>query len=164
MMIIHKDGDLTLSPCNVIAHQANCQKTMGSGIADTIRKKMPEAYQADLDFPYSSKERLGMCSYGKSTEHKKFIFNLYGQEFYGRLPKLYTNYSALRTAVEMMMQEIEKIEKKFPKFKAVIGVPYKMGCDRAGGDWEIVEDILKETSDKYNRDIYIYKYDPRAKN
>jgi hypothetical protein len=25
----------------------------------------------------------------------------------------------------------------------VIGIPYKMGCDRGGGDWEIVFEIIK---------------------
>lgn len=162
-MIIHKDGDLTLSNCNIIAHQANCQKTMGSGIADTIRKMIPEAYQADLDFPYSSKERLGKCSFGKSVKHRKYVFNLYGQEFYGRKAIVYTKYPALRTAMEMMMEEINKIVEQYPKFEPIIGVPYKMGCDRAGGDWNEVEKIIKETSEKYNRDIYIYKFDPNAK-
>jgi len=38
-----------------------------------------------------------------------------------------------------------------------VGVPYKMGCGLAGGDWDIVLKILNRQSEKHDVDIYIYK-------
>ncbi len=133
---------------------------MGSGIAEQIKRMFPEAYEADLSYPYSSEDRFGRCSFGKSVKHKKFIFNLYGQMFYGRAKKKYTNDDKLYSALELMFEEIEKIQQQYPKFEPIIGFPYNMGCDRAGGDWETVEGLIRKASEKYNQDVYIYKYNP----
>ena len=38
-----------------------------------------------------------------------------------------------------------------------IGIPYKMGCDRAGGDWEIVCEII-EVSVLERDDIKVTAY------
>lgn len=37
-------GDLLKVEKGIIVHQVNCQKTMGSGIALSIRKKYPSHY------------------------------------------------------------------------------------------------------------------------
>ena len=43
-MITYKNGNLLESGCDIICHQVNCQKVMGSGIAKQIREKWPIVY------------------------------------------------------------------------------------------------------------------------
>ena len=43
-MITYKKGNLLNSNCDIIVHQVNCQKVMGSGIAKQIRDRWPEVF------------------------------------------------------------------------------------------------------------------------
>ena len=48
---------------------------------------------------------------------------------------LYTDYKALEKGL--------RIVNKYAKANGLtVGIPYKMGCDRAGGDWEIVKELI----------------------
>jgi hypothetical protein len=42
-----------------------------------------------------------------------------------------------------------------------IGVPYKMGCDRAGGDWHIVEAMLQSVFVSNGYNVLVVEYDPK---
>ena len=44
------EGNLLESKCNIICHQTNCQKVMGSGIAKQIREKWPKVYEDYKNF------------------------------------------------------------------------------------------------------------------
>jgi O-acetyl-ADP-ribose deacetylase (regulator of RNase III) len=139
----------------IIVHQANCQKAMYSGIAGAIRKIYPFAVQADIDFPLSADDRFGHCSgafgVGKNGLVKR-IYNLYGQ-FAPGTHKRMTDYVKLRSALMEMMDHLDDIG---VKNEEAVGVPYKIGCGLAGGDWETVETILRDVAHRYLRDIYIY--------
>lgn len=151
-LIFYVKGDLLKSDCDVIAHQANCFSTMGSGIAYHIKKKYPEAYQADKEFPLKPKERLGQYSIatvGGEDGKQRYIVNLYGQYMFGGGER-HTNYEALGSALELMMSHIEGSN------DIKVGVPYKMGCGLGGGDWDFVESILDQIANRYSVPIYIY--------
>jgi hypothetical protein len=45
------------------------------------------------------------------------------------------NYAALATALKIMANDCGMYD--------VIGFPYKIGSDRAGGDWEIVLEMIE---------------------
>ena len=62
------------------------------------------------------------------------VANVFGQEYYGYMG-LYTDYKALEKGL--------RIVNKYAKENGLtVGIPYKMGCDRAGGDWEIVKELI----------------------
>lgn len=153
-------GDLLKSDCQVIAHQANCQKTMGSGVARQIKAKYPEAYQADLDLTLGSNERFGSFSDALAPNGVR-IFNLYGQFDYRghktgfKEQTVFTKVPQLYSAACGMMEKLDELG--YPK-DTKIGVPYKIGCDRGGGDWYEVQKMLDRVSDLYDRDIYLYWY------
>lgn len=150
-MIKYVVGDLLNGDTHVIAHQANCFSTMGSGIARAIRETYPEAAEADRNYPAPPEGRLGKCSFVVTVGKNgllKAIFNLYGQYAMGG-GKAHTNYEALESALNAMMELVANT-------KATIGVPYKIGCGLGGGDWSVVEGILERVSEKYNREIQIY--------
>lgn len=48
---------------DVLVHGANCQNTMGAGIAFSIRREFSEAYAADCATPRGDRAKLGTFSY-----------------------------------------------------------------------------------------------------
>lgn len=152
-MLHYKNGDLLKSDCTVVMHQANCRSTMGSGIAASIAKKYPGAKIVDENSLYDPDEKFGSYTAYKD-DNGVTIVNLYGQYNFGR-EVLQTNYDKLESAIDMFFHAVNS--GIYNKSSLKIGVPYKMGCDRAGGDWSVVSDILDRQSKKHQLDIYIYK-------
>jgi O-acetyl-ADP-ribose deacetylase (regulator of RNase III) len=105
---------------------------MGSGIALAIKNRYPAAYTA---YKHYTKIELGDISCGW-VENRKIVVNLHAQEFYGSDCKRYLNYEALYLALEKMKRELTRL-----KINS-LGVPYNMGCDRAGGNWNVVEAMI----------------------
>lgn len=157
-MIHHVQGNLLRSDCTFIAHQANCQKRMGSGIAYQIKKEIPELYQVDLGDSRTPEERLGGISYTRTKAG--WGFNLYGQftPGYG----LQTSYKSLESALSKMLTYIPELvrfdSRKITNIK--VGLPYLIGCGLAGGDWKIVYPMLERLSDHHKIDIYLYEFNP----
>lgn len=149
-MLYYKNGDLLKSDCSVIMHQANCFKTMGAGIAKSIALMYPQAEQVDQDYKALPKDRFGKFTC-VTINNGPTIVNLYGQFNFGRGKQ--TEYDKLENAINEFL--IYAIENNINLSK--VGVPYKMGCGLAGGDWEIVKEILVRQSDKHGVNIYTYK-------
>lgn len=157
-MLYYKTGDLLDAPQTYIAHQVNCQGKMKSGVAKAVREKYPKAYEQYMDKCENDKPKnlLGFCQIVPITvEPPKEILNLFGQLSYGYDGSLYTSYTALTIALNDAFKYIFQQNSHYG-YKKEIAVPYKMGCDRGGGDWKIVEFILKDLSEKYEIDVYIY--------
>lgn len=144
---------------DVIGHCANMQNTFGTGIAKSIRERYPQAYKADTEWWNNYQED----GYGHSYSFAKVftfvedplladpqhIFNLYGQEFYGR-EKRQINYGRISQALYDMSEHIHRYNDSFN-----VGFPYLMGCDRAGGDWSIVSEMIEYYFK--NLEVKIYK-------
>lgn len=153
-------GDLLKSEMDIIGHQTNCQGVMGSGIALSIKNLYPEIFQ-----PYSSlcekhyegQGLMGRCQIVsekgnimtlQSSQIKKdgqLIANLFGQNNFGS--GLQTQYVHLKTA----LVELRTFCKEHSLW---VGIPYKMGCDRGGGDWTIVQAMIEEVFANYPITIY----------
>lgn len=132
-------GDVFNCGAQAVIHQANCQCTMGSGIAKTIREKYPEAYEADCKTVKGDINKLGTFSYttiNRENSDLTYIFNMYSQFKYG-IEKRHTNYEAMVTALE----DIHSFCKRFNINK--VACPCLMGCFRGGGNWLIVRAILE---------------------
>lgn len=118
---------------DLIAHCCNCQNTFGSGIAREIRERIPSAYDADTEAYQRSDSLLGKWS----SDGK--VVNLYGQEFFGS-GKRQINYGAYANALSSFVNEYLS---SGGSQETIIGFPYKIGSDRAGGDWDIVCEITE---------------------
>lgn len=150
---------------NTIFHQANTENVMGAGIAKQIRERYPEAYNVDRDyFVPKGKKRLGHYTQLRVLENEndamyKMVVNLYGQmlnedSVFG----IRTNYFALRDALRHCLDNHSTY---FSHYRSPIcGFPYGMGCGLGGGDWKIVESIIKETLEEFNVEGFIIKYQP----
>lgn len=123
---------------DVIIHGANCQCTMGAGIAKAIRASFPEAYQADLATSKGDRAKLGTISHAtvERDGHTITVVNAYTQLHYrGRGCKV--DYDAIRTAVRAVRQSFGGKRIGYPRIGAGLG----------GGDWTTISAILDEELD-----------------
>ena len=149
-MIEFKNGDLlTETGLFGICHQCNCFSRMGSGIAKSIAAMHPNAAAVDKYSQLTPEAKLG--SYTEATSRGPDgkplrIFNLYGQYHYGT-DSMKTDYFELENALVHLKHRLS-----FYSFCTRIGIPYGMGCGLAGGDWKIVEQIVRNV---FEKDIHI---------
>ena len=142
------DGNVFNSNATFIMHQVNCKGVMGSGVAKQVKEKYPNvfyAYKRRCD-AFSPKVLLGTAQLVETNKdyNTEFvgIFNLFSQDAFGYDGKKYTDYSALRRClfiVNETCKELNTIE------KPTVAMPFLMGCDRGGGDWDTVCKIIDET-------------------
>lgn len=125
----HFDG-VTTPEVDAIAHVCNCQGVMGSGIALAIKNKYHGAYEAYKEAERNFGLELGDISYNELNS-RKYIFNLNAQYACG-IGFRHLNYEALYVALNKTRLFMDACE------LCTIGIPFNMGCDRAGGDWSIV--------------------------
>ena len=154
-MITHVKGDLLElfrnGAVDVILHVANCQGVMGSGIAAQIKDQYPEAYDSYKEFEKYSPNglELGTISYAIMNNFVG-ICNLHAQHLYGSGTR-FLNYEALYNCLESVVDLLNYAP-------MVIGIPFRMGSDRAGGDWRIVEKMIEVVFENTEYDIVIVEY------
>ena len=167
-MISYHKGDILKSNADFICHQTNTKGKMGAGIAFKIAKFCPNHY---IDYVH-------MCEYYKNNQEellgqylvtynnmyitmegiKNNIVALFGQFGYGR-DKQHTNYEALEKAFRTFIDDLEYVRKETGNNNiTTIAIPYKMGCGLGGGDWSVVEDIIKRHDNDFV-DIQIWELD-----
>ena len=153
-MIIHKDCNIFDGGAQGIIHQANCQNTMGSGIAREIRARYPEAYEVDCKTIDGDYKKLGTFSSVKTNDGKFVIYNCYSQYRYGREQR-HTNYEAVYTGLSSIEQNARELG------LTTLSLPYNMGCMLGGGSWTIVSAIIDEVfRENQHIDLYICRYTP----
>lgn len=148
-MITYIKGDLLKSDCNVIVHGCNCQGSMGSGIAKSIREQFPDAYEQykQLCDNTTRKRTLLGTIQAIHIEDEQYIINAFTQEAYGVAPDRYVSYDA----VDECMSRIGRWYTKHNSYK--IGLP-KIGAGLGGGSWPVIEAIVKEHLDGFHVEVY----------
>ena len=140
-------GDITQTELKYIAHGVNCQNKMGSGVAKALYQKFPEVKTTYHDyFKYFEKVKVGDWCIAVSGD--KEIYNLFTQYNYGYDGKRYVNYSAIVECFKSLV--ISGVE-------GPIAIP-KIGCGLAGGDWNIVEQLINDTVGD-DLEIWVYELD-----
>lgn len=149
-MITIKRGDLLCATEDIIAHQVNCQGVAG-GLAYHVFRKWPDAGNDYLQ----QTERMGkadVCGQRFLLGHTmitgqqpdgKIIANLYGQYYPG------ADYrpEALRRALTMLAEMAKTLDRS-------VALPYRLSCGICGGDWDEVQQIIRETMEGVEVAIY----------
>ena len=152
MPIKHIKGDIFTTDANLILHRVNCQGVMGGGVALQVRQKYPQVYEAYHAFCEEHKtnpaEMLGHAQLCRINDEQRII-NLFAQKDFGYDGQCYTDYDALRTALNMVGTHARK-------FHLSIAIPYLMACHRGGGDWAVVSKIIEE--ELADCDVTLYEY------
>ena len=121
---------------NFMAHCCNMQNVMGAGIAKQIKKAFPEAYIADINWFHTKKDKREHSHLSLARiETDKYICNVYGQEHFGTFKKQ-LNEDFLRLGLMQLADLTDSGD--------TIGLPYGMGCGLAGGDWNVVYQIIED--------------------
>lgn len=160
MEIKNIDGNLLDSDAELILHQVNCMGVMNSGVAKAIRKKWPIVYVEYMKLVnyglYGSektfnREKLLGCAQKVEVNENQKVVNLFGQFGYGYDGKCYTNYDAVILAIQNTASYCEKngIKK--------IALPWHMSCDRGGGNWEKIMEIIESSFKDLDIVIEIWK-------
>ena len=113
----------------IIVHQVNCRHVMGAGVALAIRRKYPKHYS---DF-MSKSATLGDIVVTK-INNSLYIVGMYSQLNYGSKVRQ-TDYEAMKICLDKII-DFRKAH------KLVVYMPYGIGCGLAGGDWNIVSEII----------------------
>lgn len=130
------DQDLLEVTHGVVAQQVNCRGAFGAGLALATRKRFPavaDAYFKKRDW------KLGDVLFVEvASDHVHAL--LAGQDRYGRGGR-FTDYAALETALRKAQQFAEPL--RLPLF-----LPYGIGCGLAGGEWQVVSEIIERVCPK----------------
>lgn len=142
------EGNILECSENIIVHQTNCMGVMGSGLAKQVKAKYPEVFNAYYHFCKTNvvEDILGSALICEANDGK-IIANVFGQNNYGT-DKQYTDYDALRHGLEEVKSFAEERN-------LTVALPYKLGCGKGGGDWEVVSKIIEEVFNSYE----LYKYE-----
>lgn len=120
----------------VFLHGCNCFGAMGAGIARTVKNLYPEALKADIATGKGNRAKLGTICPVQVGE-RNWIINAYTQyDFWSEGPR--ADYAAIGRAM-----------KATAAFMADHGFDHilmpKVGAGLAGGDWNRIEAIIRES-------------------
>jgi len=141
----------------LIAHCCNTRNTMGAGVALTLRTRFPEIYQNDTeehrtlgpDLLLGRTMIVPITTRAKDT-NIKYIANMYAQPTYGNQGR-HVNYEALYKCLERLADSCIGMNIES------IGLPYNFACNRAGGDWHVVQAMIDSTFGNTNIKITLYE-------
>lgn len=134
----------------------NAMGVMGSGVAKQYADLYPngvKAYQYHLKQYGGPKYALGTyCATGN-------MFNIIGQ-VKPDTSKRAVNYGAMAKALCSIRTSLMNLVHNAPTHsdpKYTVIIPVDMGCDRAGGDWEIMQEIIEQCLyvDNYINIMYV---------
>jgi O-acetyl-ADP-ribose deacetylase (regulator of RNase III) len=146
-MVTYHDGDLLESGCQLICHQVNEYGVMGAGIALQIKEKFPTNFvNYTIECAIYKKKLYGNVFFYKDKQ--QLIANCFSQI------EWQTDYELVKKVCVKLLQYCRENKIK------TIGIPFKYGCGLAGGDWNIVEKIFKDTFEKEKFiNLQIWRYE-----
>ena len=133
---------------NWVVHCCNCQGKFGPVLAAQIKKRYPEVFKDYLDLLEICKEhgwqKLGQWAPVRLS-NTTGVINLIGQEFYGNNGR-YVNYGAIGSAFYQMRNQYS--------MDTIIGFPFKFAANNAGGDWEVILEMIEYYFKDHSVKIY----------
>lgn len=129
---------------NALAHCVNCQGKMGTGTAKDIRNNLSGIYTKYNNYLKDNANPLGdalISSVGRDNHidnNSKVVVNLFGQQYYSRHVRM-INYGAIAQSLFISSSELLSLYGE----SVVIAIPWKMGCNNAGGDWVAIKEIIE---------------------
>jgi len=144
-------GDLIESDVDALVHCCNNHHTMGSGIAYFLAKTFPQVYQADLETERDCETKMGSFSKAVITNNR-VVYNLYAMWGIGNDgDPLNRNlsYDSFYNGLWNICKDLENVMKLNPCI--VVGLPKYIGCCRAGGEWSLVEKMIEDIENKFER-------------
>lgn len=151
-MIKEIKGDLFFSPAQVRCHQVNCKGVMGKGIAVQAKKYYPSMFEEYKNrCELFGKRNLGDVQFNTSS-NGTILASMFAQNDYGANQRQ-TDYDSFENCLLTVGDFCRR-------FNLSVGFPYKIGCDLAGGDWNVIRKLLEDYFGGEDAPLcYIVKYD-----
>jgi O-acetyl-ADP-ribose deacetylase (regulator of RNase III) len=145
-VIVYKQGDIFLTDEKLIAHGCNCSGGFGSGFAKSVAGNFPAAREAYLHRYNTRGWKLGETQLvGVGDGSGIIIANCATQQRYGKPDEgPYVSYPAIRAVIKNLV-------KSWPNGFAMP----KIGAGLAGGNWDIIAQIIEEESGPVEVRVYI---------
>lgn len=140
--------NLMLSNEKIIGHQVNCKGVMGRGVALDLKQTHFKVFQQYKDYCLSNE--CGTILLGQTQfieDGDKIFANLFGQYTYGTKCK--------QTLPESFEKALINLYNYAKTNNYSVSIPYKIGCNLGGGDWEEIENIIIKVFHDYP--IVLYK-------
>ena len=154
-MIQTISGDLLDIKDGIICHQVNYLGIMGGGVAAAIREKLltEEQYQSYVDYArQAGRTAMGTVQFIGCGD--LIVANMFCQDdaiARGDMKSApITSYEALARCL-VRVRTMARLQGKR------VYMPYHLGCGIAGGDWGVVEHVIKSVFDGYPEEAYIVK-------
>lgn len=138
------EKNLFESDASVFCHQVNCLGVMGSGVAKSVREIFPDVYEQYREICIKNKFNILLGNTAIIQTGNKYIANMFAQERFGYDGIRYTSYDAFYNCLVRIKEFCEKndINK--------IALPYKIGSDRGGADWNVIYSMIESVFAKTN--------------
>lgn len=145
-MIVYKKGDVLESDEKYIAHGCNCSGGFGSGFAKAVAERYPCVREGYLYRHNTVGWRLGAVQViGVDDGSGREIANCGIQLRYGKPTEgPYVSYPAIREAIRDLVRT----------WPSGFAMP-KMGAGLAGGNWDIISQIINEESGDVEVRVYV---------
>ncbi|MGK9268724.1 Appr-1-p processing protein [Bacillus inaquosorum] len=144
---------------DIIVQQVNCKGVMGAGLAKSILNKYPNVkkeYQSfrnfNLNKGLTDKDLLGLVNYVRVSDGK-VIANVFGQI---NIKKNHFD-KTVYTKTEALTRGLKEVKELSKQLNKSVAIPYGIGCGLAGGDWNIISELIDSIFSDYN--VAIYKLD-----
>lgn len=164
MKYVIKHGNIVNTDAKWILHQVNCKGQMNSGVAKAIKDKWPraeEVYKQACEQAERNNTHLLGLSYPCYVRYYpcQKVVHLFGQYDFGYDGRRYTSYDALYVALEDFIEtqyslEVDSLDER----DRTIAIPWRMGCGRGGGNWEIVMAMIEQIFKDYDGTIEFWKH------
>lgn len=145
-MIVYKKGDVLASDEKHIAHGCNCSGGFGSGFAKAVAERYPSVREGYLYRFNTRGWNLGDVQLiGVGDGSGRELANCATQQRYGKPTEgPYVSYPAIR-------EVIRDLVKSWPSGFAMP----KIGAGLAGGNWDIIAQIINEESGSVEVRVYV---------
>ncbi|MCY8083233.1 Appr-1-p processing protein [Bacillus inaquosorum] len=152
-------GNILDASEDIIVQQVNCKGVMGAGLAKAILNKYPNVkkeYQSfrnfNLNKGLTEKDLLGLVNYVRVSDGK-VIANVFGQV---NIKKNHFD-KTVYTKTEALTRGLKEVKELSKQLNKSVAIPYGIGCGLAGGDWNIISELIDSIFSDYN--VAIYKLD-----
>ena len=153
-------GDALELATGVLVHGCNTEGVMGSGIARGVKTRYPNVYDVYKQAQRENGLKLGSCSIGVARDNL-YIVNAITQTLTlntTQFERLYpVSYDAIARCFNIVNTAMNQID---PEFDMNLCFP-KIGAVRGGGDWNVIQEIIKsEVSPQRKKILYIIDEEP----
>ena len=123
---------------------------MGSGVARALFTKWKQVKEEYHKFNEDTKPENLLSKTHFIDCGNKEVINIYGQFDYGYDRKRYVNYAIIAESLSW----INCILSDKPEEDRMLALP-KIGCGLAGGDWEVMKEIIDDATPDI--EVWIYE-------